>query len=60
MSNRQRLGLPTGDKKPLPLTDEGKSLAEYGVSDGDSLRLKDLGVQIGYRWLYVWEYVSWC
>lgn len=56
VANRQRLGLPTGEK-PIPLTDENKTLAEYGVSDDVSLRLKDLGPQVGYRWLYIWEYV---
>ncbi|WOO83977.1 Very-long-chain enoyl-CoA reductase [Vanrija pseudolonga] len=58
--NRQRLTAPSGGEKekPLPLTDEGKSLADYGVADGAKLRLKDLGYQVGYRWLFIWEYIG--
>lgn len=56
--NRQRLTLPKGDAKPIPLTEEGKTLASYGVTDSAELRLKDLGQQVPYRYLYLWEYVS--
>jgi len=57
--NRQRLTLPVeGQAKPVVLTDEKKTLADYGVSEGAKLRLKDLGPQVAYRWLYLWEYVS--
>jgi very-long-chain enoyl-CoA reductase len=35
-------------------------MADYGVSEGAKLRLKDLGPQVAYRWLYLWEYVSFC
>ena len=38
--------------------DESKTLKEYGVGDNAELRLKDLGRQVGYRYLYLWEYVS--
>lgn len=58
IANRQRITLPVGEGKPLPLTDDNRSLASYGVEDGATLRLKDLGRQIGYRALYLWEYVS--
>jgi very-long-chain enoyl-CoA reductase len=59
VANRQRLTLPaTGGDKPKPLTDESKTLSAYGVQQGDSLRLKDLGQQVDYRVLYLWEYVS--
>ena len=44
--------------KPTPLTDESKTLADYGVGEGAKLKLKDLGKQVGYRVLYLWEYVS--
>ena len=57
--NRQRLTLPVeGQAKPVVLADEKKTLADYGVSEGAKLRLKDLGPQVAYRWLYLWEYVS--
>lgn len=58
--NRQRLTLPpsSGTAKALALVDEGKSLGDYGVPEGAKLRLKDLGPQVAYRWLYLWEYVS--
>lgn len=59
--NRQRLTLPVeGQAKPVVLADEKKTLADYGVSEGAKLRLKDLGPQVAYRWLYLWEYVSFC
>lgn len=61
MPNRQRITLPNAldkEKKPLPLTDDKKTLADYGVGEDGALRLKDLGFQVGYRWLYIWEYVS--
>jgi very-long-chain enoyl-CoA reductase len=57
--NRQRLTLSVeGQAKPVVLADEKKTLADYGVSEGAKLRLKDLGPQVAYRWLYLWEYVS--
>jgi very-long-chain enoyl-CoA reductase len=56
--NRQRLTLPKGEGKPIPLTDESKTLGSYGVGEKGELRLKDLGKQVPYRYLYLWEYVS--
>ena len=58
MPNRQRLTISKGEGKPTPLTDESKSLASYGVGDKAELRLKDLGKQVPYRYLYLWEYVG--
>jgi len=57
--NRQRLTFPVeGQAKPVALTEEGKTLGDYGVGESAKLRLKDLGPQVPYRWLYLWEYVS--
>ena len=57
--NRQRLTFPVeGEAKPVALTEEGKTLGDYGVGESAKLRLKDLGPQVPYRWLYLWEYVS--
>ena len=42
--NIHRQRLTTADKKALD--DDDKSLADFGVKDGDSLEIKDLGPQI--------------
>jgi hypothetical protein len=41
--NRQRL--TTLDKKLL--ADDKKPLSEYGIKDGETIELKDIGVQVG-------------
>ncbi len=58
VANRQRLTVPSGGPKPTPLVDEAKTLAAYGVADNAEVRLKDLGKQVPYRMLYLFEYVS--
>lgn len=58
VANRQRLTSPQTEGKPVPLTDDKASLGSYGVGQGATLRLKDLGAQVPYRLLYVCEYVS--
>jgi len=63
VANRQRLTFPAKTDargKPLALTDESKTLGDYGVGEKATLRLKDLGAQTSYRNLYLWEYVSGC
>ncbi|ORX37799.1 3-oxo-5-alpha-steroid 4-dehydrogenase-domain-containing protein [Kockovaella imperatae] len=55
--NRQRLTIDVDGKK-VALVDDENTLSSYGVSDGSALRMKDLGRQTGYKWLYIWEYAG--
>ncbi|KAF9113843.1 3-oxo-5a-steroid 4- dehydrogenase [Mortierella sp. AM989] len=48
--DRQRL---TSEKTVL---ETGKSLADYGIKDGDSITFKDLGPQISWRTVFLIEY----
>lgn len=50
---RQRITL---DK--VALVDDDKTLDDYGVKEGDSLFVKDLGRQISWRTVFLVEYVS--
>jgi hypothetical protein len=51
VANRQRLKLPVSEGKPVALTDESRTIGSYGVKEGSQLQVK-------YRVLYLWEYVS--
>ncbi|CAD6570451.1 MAG: 3-oxo-5a-steroid 4- dehydrogenase [Tremellales sp. Tagirdzhanova-0007] len=55
--NRQRVNLPVSDGK-VPLIDDKRSLGSYGVGEGSNLMVKDLGRQVNYRALYLWEYAG--
>ncbi|GAA5871081.1 hypothetical protein JCM1840_007585 [Sporobolomyces johnsonii] len=50
--HRQRITTP--DKKVLD--DDDKPLTEYGVQDGDTLEIKDLGPQIAWKTVFLTEY----
>ncbi|RSH93376.1 3-oxo-5a-steroid 4- dehydrogenase [Saitozyma podzolica] len=58
VANRQRLKLPVSEGKPVALTDESRTIGSYGVKEGSQLQVKDLGRQIEYRVLYLWEYAG--
>ena len=53
-SSRQKLTLK-GDKKALSDDD---TLAKLGISDGGELAIKDLGPQIGWKTVFLIEYVG--
>ncbi|GAC93657.1 hypothetical protein PHSY_001222 [Pseudozyma hubeiensis SY62] len=53
-TERQRI--TTDDKKPL--LDDDKSLADLGVSAGETLYVKDLGPQIGWKTVFLTEYAG--
>ncbi|KAK2945813.1 putative ATP-binding cassette sub-family C member 5 [Blattamonas nauphoetae] len=45
-------------QKPVPLVNEKQTLASYAVENGSILLVKDLGPQIGYRTLFILEYLA--
>lgn len=58
--HRQRLALPAKagpGSKPTVLED-GKALSAYGLKEGDSIVVKDLGPQISWRTVFCIEYMG--
>lgn len=52
--NRQWYNL--NDIKGTALSDNTKTLKDYGVNDGDTFYLKDLGLQISWKFVFLAEY----
>lgn len=58
--HRQRLTLPAkagAGSKPIVLEDN-KALSAYGLKEGDSIVVKDLGPQISWRAVFCIEYLG--
>lgn len=52
----ERQRITTEDKKPL--VDDDKPLADLGVASGQTLYVKDLGPQIGWKTVFLTEYAG--
>jgi very-long-chain enoyl-CoA reductase len=53
--HRQSYKCEIGDKT-IRLDDDSKTVASYGLGESPVLTMKDLGPQIGYRTVFLWEY----
>jgi very-long-chain enoyl-CoA reductase len=53
--HRQSYKCEIGDKT-IRLDDDSKTVASYGLGENPVLTMKDLGPQIGYRTVFLWEY----
>ena len=55
---RQALKIMVTEKEPLRLTDDKKTLADYSVKMDTHIILRDIGPQVGYRDVFVFEYAG--
>ena len=49
---------PPDQQAPIALIKEGNTLQDYSIPEGATLRVKDLGPQIGYRTVFLAEYLG--
>ncbi|CEG42382.1 3-oxo-5-alpha-steroid 4 [Plasmopara halstedii] len=55
---RQSFKLLQSDQSLVPLTDDTKVLVDYGIKNDSTLVFRDLGPQIGYRTVFIAEYLG--
>jgi very-long-chain enoyl-CoA reductase len=56
--SRQRFTLPPKGQRAGDALEPGKRLSDYGLADGGAVEFKDLGPQVGYKTVFILEYLG--